>query len=170
MLKPNAEPNQRRRQKRSVPGQPEITFGWEPFAHCVREARPMMAREHAEVQRDERLPFDPDWERLAGWASMGALGIWTVRADVTLIGYVSVLFMPHLYSRGVSMANVHTPYLAPEWRNGWLGVEMLETLVAALKEAGVQVVDTEIETDSPVHKILDRMKFERPEIRRRKWL
>ena len=79
----------------------------------------MLAREAAEVQTDKRLPYDPDWDRLFGWAASGSLDVWTVRAELTLIGYTSVLFMPHLYSREVNMANIHTPYLAPEWRQGW---------------------------------------------------
>ena len=165
-----AELPPRRRQKHSAPGQPEITFGWEPFAFCVREARPMLAREAAEVQTDKRLPYDPDWDRLFGWAASGSLDVWTVRAELTLIGYASVLFMPHLYSRDVSMVNVHTPYLAPEWRQGWLGFEMLEALCEALRERRVNIMDVDLPADSRLHRIFDRMKFTTPDVRRRLWL
>ncbi len=130
----------------------------------------MLAREHAEVEPDPRLPFDPDWDRLLGWAATGALDVWTVRADATLIGYASVLFMPHLYSRDVNMANVHTPYLVPEWRLGRLGIDMLKTLFEALRERRVQIVDIDIAVDSPLHKVLDYMRFSKEETRRRKWL
>lgn len=131
---------------------------------------PLLAREHAEVENDARLPYDPDWERLLNWAAMGALDVWTLRADKDLIGYASVLFMPHLYSRGVNMANVHTPYLSPEWRLGWLGLVMLKMLFSALKERNVSVVDLDIDIDSRLNAALDRMGFDKPEVRRRKWL
>lgn len=160
----------RRRRNRSDPEQPEITFGWEMLSAVVREARPLLAREHAEVQTDERLVFDPDWDRLFGWAAAGHLGIWTTRADDVLIGYASVLFMRHLYSQEWRMANIHTPYLAPEWRRGRLGIEMFQTLFAALKDSGVQIVEIDLDKDSPLHRILDRMQFDAPEITRRKFL
>ncbi len=130
----------------------------------------MLAREHAEVELDPRLPFDPDWDRLLGWAATGALDVWTVRADAILIGYVSVLFMPHLYSRGVNMANVHTPYLAPEWRLGRLGIDMLATLFEALRARDVDVADIDLDLRSRLHPALARWRFEDTEIRKRKWL
>lgn len=131
---------------------------------------PLLAREHAETEHDGRLPYDPDWDRLLSWSASGSLDVWTLRADGDLIGYASVLFMPHLYSRNVNMANVHTPYVTPEWRLGWLGLDMLKALFAALKERNVDIVDVDIDSDNRLHRALDRMGFESPEIRRRKWL
>lgn len=170
MLKRLAERRPRLRREPWDPGQPEITFGWEHLKDCVREAAPLLAREHAEVQTDPRLPHDPDWERLLGWADAGSLDVWTARADGALIGYVSVLFMPHLYSRLVNMANVHTPYLMPEWRLGRLGTDMLKALVAALKEHEVQIVDVDLDRDSRLILALGRMGFKSVETRERKWL
>lgn len=169
MLKRSVERRPRLRRRRSDPEQPEITFGWEYFADCIGEARPLLAREHAEAQ-DARFPYDPDWDRLFGWAQSGSLDIWTVRADDVLIGYASVLFMPHLYSREIQMANVHTPYLSPEWRRGMLGYEMFETLFEALKQRKVDLVDVDLPEGSRLHKLLSRLKFERDDVRRRKWL
>lgn len=169
MLKRPVERRPRLRRRRSDPEQPEITFGWEYFTDCIAEARPLLAREHAEVQ-DARFPYDPDWERLFGWAQAGALDVWTTRADETLIGYVSVLFMPHLYSREVAMANVHTPYIVPEWRLGWIGYDMLQTLADALRQRGVQLVEVALPVGSPLHKLVERMKFTADDMIRRKWL
>lgn len=135
----------------------------------IREGYPLLVREHAEVQ-NQRFAFDPDWERLLGWALNGDLAIWTTRVDGELIGYVSVLFVNHLYSQGWRMGIIHTPYLAPEWRRGRLGIEMFGTLFEALKERGVQIVDFVLEADSPLHKLFDRMGFETPEVTRRKFL
>ena len=134
---------------------------------------PLLAREHAETEPDARLPHDPDWDRLLSWGAAGALEVWTLRAHsihMPLVGYASVLFMPHLYSREVSMANVHAPYVMPEWRLGRLGIDMLKALFASLKERGVAIVDIDIDADSRLNAALDRMGFGRPEIRRRKWL
>ena len=170
MLKPLEEKRPRLRLRPLVPGQPEFTVGWEHLAAVAREAAPLLAREHAEVASDSRLKFDPDWNRLLSWDAAGALDIWTLRAGAMLIGYASVLFIPHLYSRQVKMANVHTPYLMPEWRAGWRGIEMLKVLFEALKECGVQVIDMDLDKDSRLHGVLDRMGFEAPETRRRKWL
>jgi len=160
----------RQPRKRSDPEQPEITFGWEAFGDMVREARPLLAREHAEVQTDKRFVFDPDWERFFGWSQAGSMDVWTVRADGVLIGYASVLFMPCLYSRELFMANVQTPYLVPEWRLGRLGMEMLDTLEAALRERSVQMVDFVIDTGSRVHKLLERKGYAAAEVTRRKFL
>ena len=170
MLKRLAEARPRLRLKPSDPGQPEFTVGWETLELCAREAMPLLAREHAETERDERLPYDPDWDRLLSWSASGALDIWTLRADGELIGYASVLFMPHLYSRQVQMANVHAPYVMPEWRLGRLGFDMLKALFSSLKDRGVDVFDIDIEIDHPLNNWLDRIGFKRPEIRRRKWL
>lgn len=137
---------------------------------CAHEAMPLIAREHTETEPDTRLPYDPDWARLLSWSQAGALDVWTLRADLALIGYVSVLFMPHLYSREVKMANVHAPYIMPEWRLGRLGLDLLKTLFVALEMRGVQIVDIDLDADSRLHLALDRMGFARPEIRRRKWL
>jgi hypothetical protein len=169
MLKRPVERRPRLRRRRSDPEQPEITFGWEYFTDCVAEARPLLAREHAEVQ-DARFPYDPDWDRLFGWAAAGALDIWTTRADDTLIGYASVLFMPHLYSREIQMGCVHTPYLTPEWRLGMLGYEMFETLFEALKQRKVDLVDVDLPEGSRLHKLLSRLGFKVDDVRRRKWL
>lgn len=170
MLKRLVEARRHQRLRPSVPGQPDYVVGWETLSACAKEVMPLLAREHAETQPDPRLQFDPDWDRLLAWSLSGALDVWTLRADGALIGYASVLFMPHLYSRSVSMANVHAPYLMPEWRLGRLGLDMLKALFDALKEREVDIVDIGVDTDSRVHKALDRMGFERSEVLRRKWL
>ena len=170
MLKRLVEARPRLRLRPSALGQPEFTVGWETLELCAREAMPLLAREHAETERDERLPYDPDWDRLLSWSASGALDVWTLRADGELIGYASVLFMPHLYSRQVQMANVHAPYVMPEWRLGRLGLDMLKVLFSALKDRGVDVVDVDIDVDARLHNGLDRMGFVRTEIRQRKWL
>ena len=170
MLKRLAENRPRLRLRPSDPEQPEFTVGWEALELCAHEAMPLLAREHAETESDGRLPYAPDWDRLLSWSASGSLDVWTLRADGTLIGYASVLFMPHLYSRGVNMANVHAPYVMPEWRLGRLGLDMLKALFSALKDRSVDVVDVDIDTDARLHIALDRMRFARTEIRRRKWL
>ena len=170
MLKRLVENRPRLRLRPSVPGQPEFTVGWEALDCCAREAMPLLAREHVETEPDARLPHDPDWDRLLSWGASGALEVWTLRADAPLIGYASVLFMPHLYSREVSMANVHTPYVMPEWRLGRLGLDMLKALFASLKARGVTIVDIDVDVDNRLNAALDRMGFGRPEVRRRKWL
>jgi hypothetical protein len=129
-----------------------------------------LAREHAEAQSDKRLTFDPDWDRLFGWSTAGDLEIWTTRADGRLIGYVSVLFLRHLYSQEWRMANVHTPFLAPEWRVGRLGIEMMATLFDALREREVQIVDIGLDVGSPMNALVERMKFQPAEVIWRKFL
>ena len=170
MLKQRVELPPRLRLRLSAHGRLEITVGWETLNGCAHEALPLLTREYAEAKKDERLPYNPDWQRLLNWDATGSLRVWTVRAGSTLIGYASVLFMPHLYSSEVSMANVHAPYLMPEWREGWLGFDMLKALFEQLRRDGVQIVDMDIDADSRLNTLLDRMGFAKPEVRRRKWL
>lgn len=164
------ETRPRRLPRRSGRERPEITFGWEPLPAVVCEAAPLLLREHAEVQTDPRFVYDPDWDRMLNWAAIGALDVWTMRGDDALVGYASVLFMPHLYSRQLQMAVIHTPYVTPEWRRGRLGMEMLQTLLDALKERGVDIVDMNIDCYARLNVMLDRMGFSSPEVVRRKFL
>jgi hypothetical protein len=90
----------------------------------------------------DRLPVDPDWDRLAEMEASGLYRLWAVRVEGTLAGFISFFVMPHHNYRGVLMAMDAGHYLATCYRDtpGRLGLRMWKTAEVALRELGVRYI------------------------------
>lgn len=120
-------------------GRARLNCRWEPFSAIVDELWPLLKRQDAEVG-DDALPLEPDWSRWFEYERAGILRIWAARHERQLVGYVVCLV-----TNGLNCASVLHGYgvlfwLAPEWRDGLLGLRLLRSVELALKDLGVSVL------------------------------
>ena len=133
----------------------------------VRELAPLLARQQEEVGRAYQ-DFDPDWGRYFEYERAGILRLWIARDENgVLVGYVigSVIHGLHAASTVHHYADLF--WLAPEWRDGLLGLRLLRSAAEAVRELGVRVLRWEVNDTfmpdengrSRVAKLLERIGF-----------
>lgn len=114
---------------------------WEPFSEVVSELWPLLKRQDAEVGGAYNpAPLEPDWDRYFEYERAGILKIWTARHDDVLAGYVVCLVVHGLHHRSTLHCYADLFWLAPEWRDGLLGLRLLRSVLQALKMLRVQAV------------------------------
>ena len=133
----------------------------------VRELAPLLARHQDEVGKAYQ-DFDPDWNRYFEYERAGLLRIWTARDDHgVLVGYFVGLVIHGLHAASTQHCYADLFWLAPEWRDGLLGLRFLRSAVEACKGLGVQVLRWEVnDTFAPdengrsrVARVLERLGF-----------
>ena len=148
-------------------GRARLNCRWEPFSLVVRELVPLLARQQEEVGKAYQ-DFDPDWGRYFEYERAGLLRIWTARdADGVLVGYFVGLLVHGLHAASTRHCYADLFWLAPEWRDGMLGLRFLRAAVEACRGLGVQVLRWEVnDTFAPdengrsrVAKLLERIGF-----------
>jgi GNAT superfamily N-acetyltransferase len=117
---------------------------WEPLTRIVKELLPLIMAQNAESTTPGQ-DFAPDWDRYFEYERAGILKIWTARdaANGLLVGYVVTLVAHGLHASTQRFAHVTILWLAPEWRNGLLGLRFLRSFLRACKKLGVQLVRIE---------------------------
>ncbi len=133
----------------------------------VGELAPLLKRQQDEVGRTYQ-DFDPDWNRYFEYERAGVLRIWTARDECgVLVGYFVGLVVHGLHAASTRHCYADLFWLAPEWRDGLLGLRFLRSVVTATKGLGVQVLRWETnDTFSPdangrsrVARLLERIGF-----------
>ena len=133
----------------------------------MRELAPLLERQQAEVGTTYQ-DFDPDWGRYFEYERAGILRIWTARdAQGALVGYFVGLDVHGLHAASTRHCYADLFWLAPEWRDGLLGLRFLRSVVEACKGLGVQVLRWETnDTFAPdahgrsrVARLLERLGF-----------
>jgi hypothetical protein len=118
-----------------------VTYQWEPFSACVREALPLLYRHRDEIEDARFGPLDPDYDVIFTWERLGAFRVFTAREEGVLVGYIAWLVFPHPFFRTKLTARTQVFWLDPAHRSGWTGYRLFKNCLSGLKELGVQNAD-----------------------------
>jgi len=124
-------------------------FQRETLAQVWAEALPLLAEQARELAPYPDIAFNPDRVAYEQAEQAGMLRIFTVRVDGVLAGY-AVFFIrtnPHYCDSLQAVQDVL--WLAPAYRRGGLGLQLIASCDTALKAEGVQVVLHHAKLKSP---------------------
>ena len=127
-----------------------LTFAVENFDSMIEEFRPLAQRHWEEIALNrDTIPLDPDWEMYRRADAGGFLRCYSVRLNGALIGY-SVFFLvprhPHYNHR---WANNDIIRVAPEHRDGRVGLKLCLFAEQDLQKDGPIVVNYHTKIDHP---------------------
>lgn len=121
-------------------GRARLKCQWEPFSAIASEALPLLRRQDAEIGvHTDAIPLDPAWDRYFEYERCGILKIWTARHGDTMVGFVNCFLTTSLLCQSVLHGYAEHFYLAPEWRSGWTGRNMLRSCRKAMEALGAKV-------------------------------
>jgi GNAT superfamily N-acetyltransferase len=94
----------------------------------VREATALVERNHREIDFDKDLQeLDPNWPHYYALSEAGLLIVLGAYADRELVGYsIDALVESHPHYRGICVGQGDVIYVAPEHREGGVGVRMIQ--------------------------------------------
>lgn len=152
-----------RRSAHVPPEDDGITLQWERVSVLAKELS-LLFREHwREIALfQDSVPLEPNWDLYFQYEIAGLLHVLTVRADGLLVGYVFLIFSPHLHYASTIYAHCDMFWLKPAFRRGLLGYRMLKQAVeyAAERQAKVMYVSTKRHfLGNRVGKLLERLGF-----------
>lgn len=133
----------------------------------VKELAPLLKRAHEDAHRGYDL--NPDWNRYFEYERAGILRIWTARSsEGVLVGFAVCLVVHGLHDADTPHCFCDPFWLAPEWRDGLLGLRFIRSAIAAVKGLGVRALRWEVNDKfmpdehgrSRVAGLLERVGFE----------
>lgn len=133
-----------------------------------RDAAPEMAElwqrhwEEVAINRDS-IKLAVDHKSYEAFADAGALHVVTARSPQGLIGYRIDIVRPHLHYVNDLHAFTDVYYIAPEHRNGWVGVKLIKTSDRTLKARGVKKVLTGTKLHLDMGRLLEHQGYHETE-------
>lgn len=103
----------------------------------------------------DRVPLDPDYGRYIAMDEAGIVCCVTARDEGKLVGYAIFFVMPHIHYKSTVFAMNDILYLAPEYRGGSLGVDLLTISESILITLGANVVQLHMKVHKPWHKLAE---------------
>lgn len=116
-----------------------LTFQVERWRDVFPEIEPLTPAHWEEMALDRDLvKIDMDVERYAKLDEMNMIHVTTVRDDGNLAGYVICFIVTHMHYRSAGeMALADMYWLKPEYRRGFAGIRLFQTMERSLKERGI---------------------------------
>lgn len=143
-------------------------FAWERFSAIAHELPPLFTEHWRELAlNQDSIKLDPDFDRFYRLDVEGVLRILTVRAEGQLIGYVFLLFGPHLHYASTPWGHSDMFWLDPVYRQGWTGVKLFKELVRGVEIMGAKVLTVPVKLhfmNARVIKLLERLGFRQIEV------
>lgn len=123
----------------------------------------LLERHWAEIAHFKDIPLSVDWAAYEAAEASGALRLFTARVDRQLVGYACYLVRaaPHYLSSVQAVQDVL--FLAPEYRKGGLGAELVLYSERELAGEGVQAIYQYSKVAHPMDALLTRLGYERIE-------
>jgi hypothetical protein len=118
----------------------DVTFQAEHLRDVWEELLPLLATHYEEVAHYQDIPLSVERAAYEGMADLGILKVYTARAEGELIGYgvFIVKRSPHYNTSLQAVQDV--VFVAPEYRHGAIGTNLLIFCDVELRKLGVQVV------------------------------
>ena len=118
-----------------------VTIQRESLHPFWEDALPLCERHWQEIAHWHDIPLVPDTEAYERAAAADMLRIYTVRGtDGALYGYAMFFVRHNVHYRTSIQAVQDVVFVAPEFRQGTLGMRLLKFAEVDLRQAGVQVV------------------------------
>lgn len=128
------------------------------------EMLPLLDRHWREIALNHAdVPLDIDHERYDALDEAGALHIVTVRRDGDLIGYHVAIVSTHLHYASTLHGITDVFYVAPEYRQGFIGIRLFQCVEKELKALGVKKLYTGTKVHLDLSKLFERLGYRRVE-------
>jgi len=115
----------------------------------------------------DTIKLDPNWDKFYALDVQGILRILTVRVEGRLVGYVFLLFGPHLHYASTPWSHSDMFWLDPLYRQGWTGVKLFKALIRGATEMGAKNLTVPVKLhfmNARVIKLLERLGFKQIEV------
>lgn len=106
------------------------------------------------------LNLNPDWAAYEAMNNAGLLGVYTVRKNEDLVGYLVVVARSHPHYKDHVFASNDILFIDKDHRKGLVGYFLVKYVVEDLKKLGVSVLLFNTTIDKPYDPILNRLGFE----------
>ncbi|MDC0135763.1 hypothetical protein OAI26_03680 [Sulfitobacter sp.] len=106
------------------------------------------------------LNLNPDWAAYEVMNQAGLIGVYTVRKDTDLVGYLVVLARAHPHYKDHVFASNDILFIDKEHRKGLLGYFLIKYVVEDLEKLGVSVLLFNTTVEKPYDPILKRLGFD----------
>jgi GNAT superfamily N-acetyltransferase len=106
------------------------------------------------------LNLNPDWTAYEVMNQAGLIGVYTVRKDTDLVGYLVVLARAHPHYKDHVFASNDILFIDKEHRKGLLGYFLIKYVVEDLEKLGVSVLLFNTTVEKPYDPILKRLGFD----------
>lgn len=137
-----------------------IKYQRESLMRCQWEVEELVKLHWPEMMGDQpEIPLDIDWDQYSVLENIGAIHFFTARDDQLLIGYHSAIITPHLHSRKTLHALVDFLYLHPDYRRGFIGVNLLKHADESLESLGVKKIVSGVKLHHDHGRILERLGY-----------
>lgn len=132
-----------------------ITYQQESLVTCVSDIKPLLEKHWEEIALNkDKIKLNPDWEAYHNLEDMGALKIFTARADGQLVGYFVVICRKHLHYVDHVFAFNDVIFVSQDFRKGSLGTKLMKFAEQCLKEDGVSVLVVNTKRHKPFDALL----------------
>ena len=113
--------------------------------------------------KEAGIELNPDWEAYDALYYAGMIGVYTVRKDEKLVGYLVVLARNHPHYKDHIFASNDILFIDKEHRKGLVGYFLVKYVTEDLEKRGVSVLLFNTTVDKPYDPILKRLGFKHSE-------
>ena len=148
-----------------------MEYKQEKLKDCLVEIAELLPAHASEVllYRDN-LEVCPNFDVYMQLEEAGGLTIVTARWRTKLVGYVVYIQGPKPHYENTVFATADLVYVLPEYRKGWVGINLLKEGEKVLKNIGVSVVLVGVTRDKDFSRVLEKLNYEAVEINMAKYL
>jgi len=139
-----------------------ISLQREPLTPFIDEAMPLFERHWREISANLDIPLEPDRTLYAASEAADMLRVYTVRGTGgDLYGYALFFVRSNAHYASSKQAVQDIVFIAPEYRQGTLGMRLLRFAEDQLRAEGVQAVYHHVKLAHPaLGKVLSRMGYQ----------
>jgi len=124
------------------------------------QIEPLLEQHYAELTLDKDvIRLDPDWEQYQQLHNEGKLFALGAYYYDRLVGYSVFFLRNHIHYRDAIIANNDVLFLAPEFRVGRLGIELIRRSEQHLQELGVAKITWHVKTSRDFRVLLTRLGY-----------
>ena len=136
----------------------DFTIQEEDFLKVRDEADELILRNWEDTGL-EGLELNPDWSFYEAVYTAGMFGVYTVRKNTNLVGYLGIIAKNHPHYKETIFASNDVLFLDKEHRKGLVGYFLIKYCVEDLVKKGVEVLLFNTTVDKPYDPLLNKLGF-----------
>ena len=141
-----------------------ISYRVEEYEDILEELLELYPLHYNEVAMDKKeIPLDPDIDAYIALQNTGVLHILTVRDDEKLVGYHKSFICNHIHFNSTKVAYTDLYFLLPEYRKGFIGINLFKILEGKMKELGVKKIYTMTKVKKDNSALFNRLGYTKAE-------
>lgn len=138
-----------------------IEYKVETLDTCLEEMKPLLHKHYLEVALyQDKIEFNPDYDKYYTMEEMGMLHIVTVRDDGNLIGYFISMINENIHYSDHTYALNDVLYVDEDYRNSGVGQTMFDYAEAQLENLGVSVIIIHMKTEKPFDSLCENLDYD----------